>query len=146
MAAAAIGSEQATKLDASFQMAQCIFESGWLQRCPGNNCFGIKPDHHGAGAQYFISHEFLNGTWVQMPEAFEKYDSLADCFADHARLITGGLPYAGAWARFLTDGDVDELVKQVCPIYGTDPNYTAKILGEMASATVTQAIAAARNS
>ncbi len=146
MAAAAIASEQATKLDAAFQMAQCIFESNWLARSPGCNCFGIKLDHHGAGVQYFISHEFLDGTWKQMPEAFEKYDALADCFADHARLITGGLPYATAWAQFLSDGDVDGLVRRVCPVYGTDPNYTAKILSEMRSPTVVNAIAAARQS
>ncbi len=145
MAAAAVASEQATKLDAAFQMAQCIFESNWLARSPGQNCFGIKRDHHGAGVQYFISREFLNGTWEQMTEAFERYDSLADCFADHARLITGGLPYAHAWAQFLTDGDVNGLVRRVCPVYGTDPAYTSKILSEMSSPTVVNAIAAARH-
>ncbi len=145
MASAAVASERLTRLDASFQMAQCIFESGWLARMPGNNCFGIKPDHHGgAGVQYFISHEYLNGTWKQMPEAFERYDSLADCFSDHARLITQGAPYAAAWARFLQDGDVIGLVSRVCPVYGTDPAYTEKILQEMNSATVLNAILAAR--
>ncbi len=145
-APASVQTEKATGLPAAFTLAQAIFESGWGARIVGNNCFGIKPDHHGAGVQYFISHEYLNGTWEQKPEAFERYDSLVDCFADHARLITGGLPYTFAWAQFLTDGDVQGLVRRVCQVYGTDPNYTAKILSEMRSATVVNAIAVARQS
>jgi flagellum-specific peptidoglycan hydrolase FlgJ len=49
--AAAVASERATGLPAELSAAQCIFESGWLSRMPGNNCFGIKPDDHGAGVQ-----------------------------------------------------------------------------------------------
>ena len=144
MASAAVASEAATRLPADFQMAQCIFESAWLTRAPGQNCFGLKPNGHGSGIQHFVSHEVVNGTWRQIPEAFETYDSLAACFADHARLITEGAPYAHAWLQFQIDGDVDGLVRRVCPIYGTDPDYTSKILSEMHGPTVTVAIAAAR--
>jgi len=144
-AAAAVESETKTKLPAAFCLSQAIFESGWGARCPGNNCFGIKPDHHGAGVQYFVSHEFLSGKWQEMEMAFEKYNSLADCFIDHARLVTEGAPYKQAWSLFLQDHDVDGLVRRVCPVYGTDPKYTEKIEGEMKSLSVTQAIASARS-
>src|SRR5579864_5720880 len=77
IAAAAVASERETGLPAEISAAQCIFESAWLARCPGNNCFGIMPDHHGAGTQYFLSHEYLNGSWIEKQEAFEKYDALA---------------------------------------------------------------------
>src|SRR5947209_381085 len=86
-------------------------------------------------AAAFISREYVDGTWRLMPEAFERYATLADCFSDHARLITQGAPYAGAWGQFKIDQDVDRLVRTVCPIYGSDPDYTAKILSEMHGAT-----------
>lgn len=144
-AAAAVESEAVTKLPAPFTTAQAIWESGWGARMPGNNCFGIKPDHHGSGTQYFVTTEFTDGTWKkQPPTAFEKYNSLADCFTDHARLITQGAPYQKDWAQFLQDGDVDGMAARVGRIYGTDPAYGTHILDMMHSQTVTQAIAAAR--
>lgn len=145
-AAASVKSEAETKLPAAFTLSQSIFESGWGSRMPGNNCFGIQVDHHGSGAQYIVSHEFLDGTWRMMTEWFEKYDNLADCFLDHSRLITEGKRYAVAWAQFLQDGLVDAFVRKVGPIYATDPRYADKILGEMHGATVTAALAKARGS
>src|SRR5579859_2821919 len=107
---------------AAFTVSQCNFESGYLKRAPKNNCFGIKPDHHGAGVQYFISHEYLNGKWEEKPEQFEAYDSLADCFADHCRLIQQG-PYAQAWADFQGSEDLDSFIIEVSHIYATSPIY-----------------------
>lgn len=148
IATAAVASERTTQLPAELSAAQCIFESGWLSRCPGNNCFGIKPDDHGAGVQYFISKEFLNGEWKTEQEAFEKYDTLADCFTDHARLITQGAPYAAAWGKYLASEpkDLDGLIHGICPIYATDPDYTTKILTEAHSTLLAQALTTARQS
>jgi flagellum-specific peptidoglycan hydrolase FlgJ len=111
---------------------------------PGNNCFGIKPDDHGAGVQYFVSREYLHGAWQERLEAFEKYDSLADCFIDHSRPLTRGRPYAAAWAAYLQDHDMDRLIRAVGPIYGSDPNYAGKILAEAHSSSVAIAVQVAR--
>jgi flagellum-specific peptidoglycan hydrolase FlgJ len=146
IAYASVASEKATGLPAELSSAQCIFESAWLARCPGNNCFGIQPDNHGAGVQYSISKEFLDGSWVTKQEAFERYDSLADCFTDHARLITQGEPYAAAWGRYLGSDpkDLDTLIRGICPVYATDPAYTTKILMEAHSETLAKSLAGAR--
>lgn len=144
IAGAAVESERATGLPAELSAAQCIFESGWLSRSPGNNCFGIKPDHHGAGVQYFVSREFLDGTWREMPEAFEAYATLGDCFTDHARLIVSGAPYAESWAAYQADHDWRALARSIGPIYATDPNYAENMVAEGGSATVSAALAQAR--
>jgi len=143
-AAAAVACERDTKLPAAFTLAQAIFESGWGSSMPGNNCFGIKPDHHGSGIQYCLSAEFVNGTWEKKPEAFEKYATLADCFIDHARLLTLGDPYIAAWAQYLQDQDLAGFVGRVGAVYGTDPKYREKIWEEMHSQSVIEAIASAR--
>jgi flagellum-specific peptidoglycan hydrolase FlgJ len=143
IAEAAVDCETATGCPAALTAAQAIFESGYLSRRPGNNCFGIKADGHGAGTQYVVTHEYLNGTWEEMPLAFESYNSLADCFADHARLIQCGV-YAAAWARFQADRDLDAYIAGVAAHYATDPNYARSITAEAHGATVTNALAAAR--
>lgn len=144
IADASVAAERATGCPAELSAAQAIFESGWLSRCPGNNCFGIKSDAHGCGVQYFLSHEFIGGAWVEEPEAFEKYASLADCFSDHARLITEGAPYAQAWSKYQADHDLDALIQGICPIYAKDPSYTAKIRQEAHGSTVSLAVQLAR--
>lgn len=128
-AAASVASEKATGLPAELTLAQAIFESGWGKACPGNNCFGIKVDQRGSGVQYVMTQEFINGSWVKEPLAFEKYDSLADCFTDHARLITEEAPYADAWAQFQKDHLVHAFIIAVGRIYATAPNYGLQISG-----------------
>lgn len=149
---AAVKCETETGLPAELTAAQCIFESAWLARAPGNNCFGIMPDHHGSGVQYCQSKEFLDGTWVSKTEAFEKYDSLSDCFADHARLLISGAPYLEAWRDYLDCKKsaqdhpcLDDLVQTVGRVYGTDPNYAEKIRTEIHSFSLNQALAEARS-
>lgn len=142
---AAILSEKETGCPAELSASQAIFESAWLSRAPENNCFGIKSDAHGSGVQYILTHEFLNGQWHEMPLAFEKYDSLTDCFADHARLLQGGV-YAAAWMEYQSDRDLDKYITGISKHYATDPNYAAMIAGEAHSQSVSTALAAARES
>lgn len=143
IATAAVASEAATGCPAELSAAQCIFESGYLTRAPGNNCFGIKRDHRGNGCQYILTSEFLNGQWEKMPLAFESYGSLADCFSDHARLIQSGV-YAAAWVRYQADHNLDAYIAGVAAHYATDPTYRQKMTDEAHSLTVTSAVNAAR--
>ena len=145
IAPAAVAAERATGLPAEITTAQCIFESGWLTRCPGNNCFGIKADAHGSGVDYVLTEEFLNGEWEKMPLAFESYNSLADCFVDHSRLITQGAPYAKAWAQYRIDKNWPRLILAIGPIYATAPGYRISICNEAGSYYVTSALQAARS-
>lgn len=146
IAAAALASQEATGCPAALAAAQCIFESAYLAASPGNNCFGIKVDAHGSGTQYVLTREFLNGEWEKLPLAFESYASLADCFADHARLIQSGV-YAPAWQKYAasarSDADLDEYIAGVATHYATDPGYRTIITSEAHSATVQNALAKA---
>lgn len=144
IAAAAVASERATGLPAEVSAAQCIFESAWLTRCPGNNCFGIKADQHGSGVQYCLTKEFIDGSWKAEPAAFEAYATLADCFIDHARLITEGEPYAAVWKQYQQDHNMDTFILAMGRIYGTDPSYGAKILNQAYAPSVTTAVQTAR--
>jgi flagellum-specific peptidoglycan hydrolase FlgJ len=124
IAQAAVAAERTTGCPAELSAAQCIEESAWLTRAPGCNCFGIKAtDTH---ETYEQTKEYLNGQWQTMTLAFEAYDSLADCFVAHARLIQGGR-YLPAWQQYQTDHSLDNLISNIAPIYASDPGYAAEI-------------------
>jgi flagellum-specific peptidoglycan hydrolase FlgJ len=134
IADASVDSETLTGLPAELTASQCIFESAWLTRAPGNNCFGIKKDGHGSGTQYCLTKEYINGQWQTMPLAFEEYASLTDCFDDHARLILTVPVYQPAWEQYQKDKNLDSLIKGVAAYYATDPNYY-KAIDDMAHST-----------
>ena len=139
IAVASVACEKETGVPAELTAAQCIFESGWLSQCPGNNCFGIKADTHGSGVQYVLTKEWISGEYVSESLAFESYATLADCFADHARLIQSGV-YAPVWQRYRADRNLDAFIKGVSAHYATDPDYFVKIDGEAHSSTVQNAL------
>ena len=142
IATAAVAAERETGCPAELSTAQAILESSWLMRCPGLNCFGIKAtDSH---ATYQITREFLNGQWQTMRAAFEAYDSLADCFTAHARLIQGG-PYLPAWRRYQADHSLDGLIEGIARIYASDPLYGQQIKVLAHGPNVAAAIVTARN-
>ncbi len=150
MAAAAVAAEIATGCPALVSVAQCILESAWLEVAPGNNCFGIKDTDRYPGAQYKYTKEFENGTWVTHVLAFEIYPTLADCFADHAKLITGGFDpqirncYAPDFDTYKADGDLEAWVARMGHHYATDPAYAPKLLTLMHLANVIEAVEDAR--
>lgn len=127
IAEAAVASERAKGCPAELTTAQALLESGWLARALGNNCFGIKRAKRHAQWQTFKTWEVEDGKRIEKYLQFAKYDSLADCFADHARLITTGAPYADAWAYYEEHGNLDELIRGVARKYATDPEYGRKI-------------------
>jgi peptidoglycan hydrolase FlgJ len=147
MAKAAVDAEQTTGLPAELSIAQCIVESAWLKRAPGNNCFGIKDTERHPGCQYCLTKEFLDGTWQTVKLPFEKYQNLSACFSDHGNLLTGGYGpncYSGAWAQYKEDGNLDALILGVAKHYATDPDY-AKIITILAHGpNIERAIVAAR--
>ena len=151
IAPAAVASELSTGLPAELSCAQCIYESAWLSVAPGLDCFGIKSDAHGSGVRYTLTHEYLDGSWRTMSLAFETYATLADCFIDHARLITQGEPYAAAWELFLQERAAfgievasSKLMQRIGPIYATAPGYAAEMAAMMQEPYVISACADAR--
>ncbi|MEN6534268.1 MAG: glucosaminidase domain-containing protein [Bryobacteraceae bacterium] len=170
IAEAAIASERAAGVPALLTAAQTIQESGWLAHCPGCNAFGVKA-HAGHERQLLRTREWFtdeemarflargDGRTAELvqPEQrsgkrrlyavrdwFAKYATLAEGLADHARLISEGARYAEAWQQYRQDGDVEDLVKGIAPVYATDPGYADQLLRIMRMPEVRAAIAEAK--
>ena len=54
------------------------------------------------------------------PQPFRKFDSLAEAFDQHGKLLATGAPYQKAMA--LKD-DADAFADALTGVYATDPNY-----------------------
>jgi LysM repeat protein len=93
----AVDSMLRTGIPASVTIAQALLESDWGRRVQGNNYFGIK-GHGPAGSVRFLTHEYVGGVRQLMPDTFRAYRSMADSFADHARMISTSSIYRGAMA------------------------------------------------
>ena len=132
--------QKATQLPADLTIAQWALESGWGAHQPGNNCFGIKAYPGCYGVQWLHTFEVIAGVRSPVLKEFATFPSLASCFAKHASLFTLGKPYAEAWARYLKTGDVETLIRQIAPIYATDPNYADELLRIRAMPEVEQSL------
>lgn len=146
IAAASVVAEKKTGCPAELSAAQAILESGWLQRAPGNNCFGIKANSRAAGQQYVFTHEVEFGESHPARLAFATYPTLADCFEDHAWLIKHGDAYATAWAFYKAQPNLDALIAGIAPHYATDPTYTEKITRIAHGPDLAKALSTARQS
>jgi flagellar protein FlgJ len=135
--------EKATGLPAEITVAQWALESGWGASAPANNCFGIK-NFPGCQTQILATKEFIDGAMQERQLEFAAFDSLADCFECHARLITDGKSYAAAWAHYQAAHDLQALIADVAKVYATDPVYAGKLRSILAMAQVQTALALAR--
>lgn len=144
IARAAVASERATGVPAELTASQCIFESAWLNRAPGNNCFGIKDTDRLPGVQYKLTQEFINGTWHTQRLAFEVYPSLQACFEDHGRLISTGRPYRAFFEAYRQDRNLDALITSVASKYATSPIYAKQITAMARSPKLQAALAKER--
>lgn len=73
------------------------------------------------------------------------FPSLDACFEKHSNLITTGKAYASAWAHYLETHDLGTLVRQISPIYASDPRYGDILLNIMAIKQVKQCLAKYRS-
>lgn len=171
IARAAVVSERATGFPAAVTVAQCGIESSWLTKMSGkSNAFGIKELGFGPSSPV-VTHEwftaaqlaaFLAGNPRRTAVAtgrrkfnlreykcldfFRDYPELSDSFADHARLVTQGLPYREAWADYKSTGDREKLIDRIAARYATSPAYAALIKTIAGYTNVAQAIIDARKS
>jgi flagellum-specific peptidoglycan hydrolase FlgJ len=97
-----------------------------------NNYFGIKA-RDGEPFVMMPTTEFVKGKAVKVQQPFRKYESMAECFSDHARLIcnrmsNGKKIYAKALS---TPNDPIAFANALTGIYATDPQYGAKLVSIM---------------
>jgi len=128
--AAAKASEEKYGIPASVTLAQFALESGNGAHMPAgsNNPFGIKakPGQAYVEAQ---TNEFINGRMQRVTQRFAKFDSLADAFDAHAKLLATAAPYAAARAHA---DDPKAFANALTGTYATDPMYGAKLNAIMA--------------
>lgn len=102
---AAQAAQRQWAVPASVTIAQAILESsnelGWGQsqlarEC--NNYFGIKATNLQQPNSYvaFETHEYVNGHLVTREADFVRYESIAESFNDHARLLACAVRYRPA--------------------------------------------------
>lgn len=170
IATAAVACERLTGCPAGMISAQVILESGWLKSAPGNNALGIKDYHGSFGRQLLATMEWFtlgecahflslgdNRTAqaagdprqsdgrrpYHVKDWFSTFATLGDCFSKRASMWDKG-PYAKAAAAYRAGGTVEQLVRDIAPIYATAPNYAAIVLSLVNDPSIKAAIATAR--
>lgn len=123
--AAAKSAEGKYGVPAAVTMAQWALESGNGAHMPAgsNNPFGIKAR---AGQPYVeaMTTESINGQNVRVMQRFAKFDSIADAFDAHAKLLATGSAYGKARAA---GNDPNRYADALTGTYATDPNYGKKL-------------------
>nr|DAS52584.1 MAG TPA: Muramidase (flagellum-specific) [Caudoviricetes sp.] len=143
----ALETERKTGISHLFILAQAALESGWGERGVGNNFFGIKVPKNLVSntpankKQLFKTTEVLNApnlgykfpqvmSIYQLPSGkykyevkdwFRKYETLEECFTDHAQFFFKNKRYAKA---LLVKADPYKFAEEVAKAgYATAPNY-----------------------
>ena len=125
-----------TGMPAPLILAQAALETGWGRReIPtadgGNshNLFGIKAGAHWHGpTTEVVTHEYINGQRTRVVDRFRVYDSYADAFEDHGRLISDNPRYAPV----LEAADAKQAARALqSGGYATDPAYADKLVALM---------------
>lgn len=131
------GARQSTRqygIPASVTIAQAMLESGWGSSglaTGGNSYFGIKciggTGPIAVGCQRYRTFECVRKKGCHTTYArFRTYDSVADSFRDHARLLSRASHYQRAMRH---RGDPDRFAREVHRAgYATDPLYSRKLI------------------
>ena len=118
---AAKDSQLRWRVPAAVTLAQWIVESAWGASMPpgSNNPFGIKA----VGDQPAVdaaTREVVNGSDIQITAKFRRFDSLADAFDLHGKLLATAAPYRVAMTLVT---DPDAFADALTGVYATDPQY-----------------------
>jgi flagellar protein FlgJ len=119
-------SAKATKIPASFTVAQGALESAWGAHAPGMNLFGIKADPSWKGpVTTQITHEVVSGKTISITAKFRAYDDWLGSITDHAQFLLTNKRYQPAFA-YTTGALFAQAVAAAG--YATDPLYAQKIM------------------
>ncbi len=133
-------------------VGQCIIESKWLEKCPANNCFGLKAP---TGATHYqtletsedltdaqltalrksgrkiisVSPERVKGKWaVRIADRFQVFESIEDCFEGYAELLLEGVNFKARFERYREHRNLLQLIRDMSgadgkPVYFTGAGY-----------------------
>ena len=118
---AAVSSQKKWSVPAPVTLAQWAVESAWGAAMPpdSNNPFGIKAGLLQAAVDA-ATHEVVDGERISIVARFRKFDSLADAFDAHGKLIATNRVYAKAMTQVQ---DPDAFADALTGVYATDPQY-----------------------
>lgn len=131
--AAAQEAQAATGMAASHILGQAALESGWGKHeikmkdgSSSHNLFGIKatPGWTGKVAEVTTT-EYIGGVAHKVTAKFRAYDSYADAFKDHARLLSQSPRYSQTVAQADTASGFAKGLQKAG--YATDPAYADKL-------------------
>lgn len=127
---AAQAAQSAWGIPASVSLAQWGLESGFGRHMPANsfNPFGIKAtkkDIENGDSVDAMTWEVINGQNVHLPQPFRKFESFAEAFDYHGKLLANGSAYAVARSKL---PDPFGFANGLTGHYATDPNYGGKLI------------------
>lgn len=129
IAPAAQQSAKATRIPASFTIAQAILESGWgasQGTALGCNLFNIKASKQWHGPTFWRDTlEHVNGKDIRVPAEWRKYDTWLMAINDHARFLTTNPRYQPCFKETTGAGFARAVAEAG---YATDPEYANKII------------------
>jgi hypothetical protein len=122
---AAVASNQHWKVPAAVTLAQWAVESAWGAAMPpnSNNPFGIKAvaDQPAVETQ---TQEVVNGETVTISARFRMFDSIAQAFDEHGRLLATSSHYTAAMQQAQNP---EAFADALTGVYATDPEYGLKL-------------------
>jgi hypothetical protein len=121
VASAAVASRLRWTVPASVTVAQWAVESAWGASMPpgSNNPFGIKATSDQPAVES-PTREVLNGENVTVSARFRAFDSIAQAFDEHGRLLATASVYRNAMSQ---KDNPEAFADALTGVYATDPNY-----------------------
>jgi hypothetical protein len=118
---AAMESKKKWQVPASVTIAQWAVESAWGASMPpdSNNPFGIKAVPPQPAVES-MTREVEGGVSVFKPQPFRKFDSIAEAFDLHGKLLATNPVYKNAMAQ---KDNPEAFADALTGVYATDPNY-----------------------
>lgn len=118
---AAKASQHRWAVPASVTLAQWIVESAWGAAMPpdSNNPFGIKALDTQPGVES-ETREVIDGKVVITKARFRRFESVAEAFEQHGKLLSTAAPYRTAMELIK---DPDRFADALTGVYATDPQY-----------------------
>lgn len=134
---AAQACQRVSGIPASVTIAQAVLESGWGERAPGNNLFGIKADPawNGDIVTFATHEEYIKGVKTPITAKFRAYRGWGESLADHASFIRCNSRYSECFKETTGHGWARAL--QMAG-YATDKSYADKLISIINGRNLTQ--------
>lgn len=116
--------EEAYGIPAPLVLAQAAHETGYGKALRDNNFFGIKGTGT-AGSNLWNTHEYENGTRMNVKDKFAGYGTVEDSFNAYGKLISGGKRYRDAMGNIHDPRAYFNAIQGAG--YATDPDYANKV-------------------